>query len=65
MNEIEKVKYLTDHWIEHTEEHVKEFLKWAETVENIEKGNEIANILKKASEKFKEAIEILKKIKNL
>ncbi len=64
MNEIEKVKYLTDHWIEHTEEHAEELLRWAEIVENIEEGNEIAKVLRKASEKFKEAIEILKKIKD-
>ncbi|MBC8253266.1 MAG: hypothetical protein H8E35_04470 [Ardenticatenia bacterium] len=31
MNEQEKLRVLIPHWIEHNEEHAKEFRRWAET----------------------------------
>jgi uncharacterized tellurite resistance protein B-like protein len=30
MNEIEKLRALIPHWIEHNEEHADEFIRWAE-----------------------------------
>jgi hypothetical protein len=30
MNEVEKLRVLIPHWIEHNEEHIGEFLRWAE-----------------------------------
>lgn len=30
MNEIEKLRALIPHWIEHNEEHADEFMRWAE-----------------------------------
>lgn len=31
MNEVEKLRVLIPHWIEHNEEHANEFRRWAET----------------------------------
>ena len=30
MNELEKLRVLIPHWIEHNEEHAQEFRKWAQ-----------------------------------
>ncbi len=30
MNEVEKLRVLIPHWIEHNEEHASEFRRWAE-----------------------------------
>jgi hypothetical protein len=30
MNEIEKLRTLIPHWIEHNEEHANEFIRWAD-----------------------------------
>jgi len=30
MNEIEKLRALIPHWIEHNEEHAEEFIRWAD-----------------------------------
>jgi hypothetical protein len=30
MNEMEKLRALIPHWIEHNEEHADEFMRWAE-----------------------------------
>lgn len=39
MNEIEKLRVLLPHWIEHNEEHAAEFRQWAERTD--EAGAEI------------------------
>ena len=31
MNEVEKLRVLIPHWIEHNNEHASEFQRWAET----------------------------------
>jgi hypothetical protein len=33
MNEVEKLRVLIPHWIEHNEEHAEEFRRWAELTE--------------------------------
>ncbi|MEJ2708263.1 MAG: hypothetical protein P8074_11670 [Anaerolineales bacterium] len=33
MNDVEKLRVLIPHWIEHNEEHAAEFRRWAERVE--------------------------------
>ena len=33
MNEVEKLRVLIPHWIEHNEEHADEFRRWAETAD--------------------------------
>ncbi len=60
MSELEKIKTLLRHFIEHTEEHAQEFEALAEKTQKLREGEALAEALKKASFKLKEAIEILK-----
>lgn len=39
MNEVEKLRVLIPHWIEHNEEHASEFQRWADQVDQV--GTEI------------------------
>ncbi len=63
--DMEKLKILLGHWIEHNKEHSKEFQEWAEKaktsggmevhnsiVEAIDKMREVSEYLSKASEKL-------------
>ncbi len=34
MNEIEKLKMMIPHWIEHNKSHSEEFTKWADIIKN-------------------------------
>jgi hypothetical protein len=43
MNEVDKLRVLIPHWIEHNEEHAGEFRRWAE-----EAGGETEDILNAA-----------------
>lgn len=44
MNDIDKLRALIPHWVEHNHEHAAEYLKWAEKA-----GEAKANILEAAS----------------
>ena len=35
MNEVEKLRVLIPHWIEHNEEHASEFQRWAGQVDQV------------------------------
>lgn len=35
MNELEKLRILIPHWIEHNEEHADEYRRWAENVKEV------------------------------
>lgn len=54
---MEKFKKLLEHWIEHNEEHIEVYKKWANSVEI-----ENAELLKEAIKKFEEGNNILKNI---
>lgn len=54
---MEKFKKLLEHWIEHNEEHIEVYKKWANDL----KGN-ASELLREAVKKFEEGNEILKKI---
>jgi hypothetical protein len=49
MNELEKLRVLIPHWIEHNEEHAEEYRRWAEDVKEVN-----ADLL--------DAVETLKKV---
>ncbi len=34
MNDVDKLRVLLPHWIEHNEEHAAEFVRWAETAQD-------------------------------
>ncbi|MEM0202350.1 MAG: hypothetical protein QXO16_01945 [Archaeoglobaceae archaeon] len=54
---MERFKKLLEHWIEHNEEHIEIYKKWANDIE----GN-ASELLKEAVKKFEEGNEILKRI---
>ena len=54
MTEIEKLRVLLPHWMEHNEEHAAEFERWAETA--AQAGHEdAANLIRLAAEQMAEA----------
>lgn len=65
MTELEKLKHLLEHWIEHNEAHVKTYSEWSSKAESLGK-KELAGILvqvvdesRKLDGLFKKAMEIL------
>ncbi len=44
MTELEKLKHLLEHWIEHNDAHVKTYSEWAEKAESLGE-KELAEIL--------------------
>jgi hypothetical protein len=67
MNDLEKLKHLIDHWIEHNNAHVKTYSEWALKAESLgEKGlsgvlMKIAGESRKLEGLFQEALISLKK----
>ncbi len=62
MTELEKLKHLLEHWIEHNDAHVKTYKEWAVKVDSLGE-KELAGILgriaaesKKLEELFNEAL---------
>ena len=55
---MEKLKHLLEHWIEHSIEHTKKYEEWAEKIKD--KNPEVAELLIKAVEKFREGEELLR-----
>ena len=65
MTELEKLKHLLKHWIEHNDAHIKTYTEWAEKANELNR-NDISDILKqivqdsnKLNSLFKKAEEIL------
>lgn len=61
MNELEKLKILLPHFIEHSLEHVKTFEQWEEKLKALGL-NDKAEYFRKAALLSKESVEELKKI---
>lgn len=49
MTELEKLKHLLEHWIEHNDAHVKTYKEWAVKAESLGE-TELAGILNQISE---------------
>lgn len=66
-SEMEKLKILLDHWIEHNKEHGEEFREWAEKARDLgetvvhEDMLDAAQHMNKASESLLKALEELNK----
>ncbi len=58
MNDIDKLRVILPHWIEHNIGHGHEFGKWAEQFEGVGQ-NDIADLLKKAQAHLMEADAVL------
>ncbi len=54
---MEKLKHLLEHWIEHSREHNTKYLEWAEKIKD--ERPDIAELIVKAVEKFKEGERLL------
>ena len=69
-SEMEKLKILLDHWIEHNKEHGEEFREWAEKAGDLgeatvqEEMLGAAQYMDKASESLLKALEELNKAKS-
>jgi len=59
MNDIDKLRVLLPHWIEHNVGHGQEFVNWSELLEK-NSQNEIAALLKKAHSHLMDADTVLK-----
>jgi hypothetical protein len=59
MNDLEKVKHLMGHWIEHEREHAIAYEEWAEKIQYLDGGAEIASALRGAAKKLYESVEVL------
>lgn len=64
MNELEKLKHLLEHWIEHNDAHVKTYAEWTAKTADIGRAdlsgilNEIAQESKKLTALFEKALKI-------
>jgi hypothetical protein len=54
MNELEKLRVLIPHWIEHNDEHAREFRKWSH------KSDELSGNILAAADSISKANEYLK-----
>ena len=61
MNDIEKLKLMIPHWIEHNNSHCEEFAKWADIIKNTGDKN-TAKLLYKAIDGLAGADKALTKI---
>jgi hypothetical protein len=57
MNELERLKKLLHHWIEHNDEHAEAYLEWSKKASSL--GNkELSSILEKISVEAKKLNEL-------
>jgi hypothetical protein len=59
MNDLEKLKHLIGHWIEHEREHAVSYEEWADKIQHLDGGEEIASALREAAKKLHESVEVL------
>ena len=52
MTELEKLRYLLKHWIEHNDAHIKTYSEWASKTDSLGK-KELSGILDRISEESK------------
>ncbi len=60
MTELEKLKHLIEHWIEHNEAHVNTYREWASKAEALEK-KELSEILKQITDETNKLESLFKK----
>ena len=60
MTELEKLKHLLEHWIEHNEAHVKTYSEWVSKAEALGE-KELANILREVVDKSQKLDDLFKK----
>ncbi|MCK5512441.1 MAG: hypothetical protein KAI96_06510, partial [Thermodesulfovibrionia bacterium] len=60
MTELEKLKHLLEHWVEHNNAHVKTYSEWASKTESLGE-KELSAILKQIAEESKKLERLFKK----
>ncbi len=60
---MEKLSHLLEHWIEHSREHTAKYEEWAKKIEN--EYPEVSEMLRKASQKFREGELMLEEARKL
>ncbi len=59
MDDLEKAKRLIDHWIAHGREHAASYEEWAEKLQSLKGGTEMASALRAAAAKLHESVSCL------
>ncbi len=57
--ELEKLRHLLEHWIEHNEEHILKYVEWAEKIKN--ERSDISRMIERSIEHFEAGNQVLKK----
>lgn len=60
MTELEKLKHLIEHWIEHNEAHVKTYIEWGSKAERLGK-KELSDIFRDIAEETKKQEKLFRK----
>ncbi len=60
MTDLEKLKHLLEHWIEHNDDHVKTYTEWAKKAEALGR-TELSDILMQIAEENKKQEALFKK----
>ena len=60
MTELEKLRHLLKHWIEHNDTHVKTYTEWAEKAEALDR-KDISDILKQIVQESNKLNELFEK----
>ena len=61
--EIEKLRHLLEHWIEHNEEHISRYIEWAEKIKDIDP--ELSRVIMESVEFFNRGNERLKRVREM
>ncbi|MBI4849751.1 MAG: hypothetical protein HY808_14470 [Nitrospirae bacterium] len=64
MTDLEKLKHLLEHWMEHNEAHVMTYSEWALKVDALGE-NEIAGILRQIVDESRKLNDLFKKAKGI
>lgn len=64
MTELEKLKHLLEHWMEHNEAHVKTYGEWAAKADSLGE-EELARMLARIVEESRKLNDLFREAKNL
>lgn len=64
MTELEKLKHLLGHWMEHNDAHVKTYSEWADKAESMDR-KDIADILNRITDESKNLNKLFEQAKEI
>lgn len=64
MEETAKLRHLIEHWMEHNEDHVKNYREWAQKAEGWDRG-ELAAVLEEIAQENERMNELFRKALSL